>query len=168
MRARDTRGTGVEIEAGIEAGALIGPADLLDPVAATDRPHAAADAIARFEHGDLVPGFLQLVGGDQAGDPGSENYHRPAVAAGSRKLEILGAGRRRDRQAERLHRQIGCAGAADRPHLLQQRPSCQCHATRPLPPRLGRREQQYGPIATKIRPSAASRAPLKRSWAEQF
>ena len=45
--------------------------------------YAAADAVLRFEHDDLVPLVLQLVGGDEPGKAGAEHddpLARPATA----------------------------------------------------------------------------------------
>ncbi len=37
--------------------------------------HAAAGNVLRFQNGDLVAGFLEVVGGGKAGDPGADHHH---------------------------------------------------------------------------------------------
>ena len=81
MRGRDSRSAGVEVKPLVISRPLIGPTGLDDPIAAAHGPHPATDTVARLEHGDLVARLAQLIGGDQAGDPGAEYDHRLAGAA---------------------------------------------------------------------------------------
>lgn len=55
---------GAEVERG---------AQIHDVVAFADRPHAAAHAVACFEHCDVEAALLESIGGGQSGQPGADD-----------------------------------------------------------------------------------------------
>ena len=127
----DAGGAGVEIEARREAADLIGAPDLRDPVAAANRPRAAADPVPRLENGDVPAGAAELPGGDQPGDAGAEDHHPAPAARRARQLEGL---RRRGRdveQAHRLHAEQDRAVASDRTQPFEEAPSGDAHGESP-------------------------------------
>jgi hypothetical protein len=93
----------------------------VDDLAAGDRlvEHPAADAIARLQHRDGVPGASDLARGDQAGQPGAHDDHvLPAADAPPRGTAPSGIGVRRDTTSRGRGGRGGCgpgdeAAAAD-------------------------------------------------------
>ncbi len=164
MRGRDARGACVEIKARIEPRLLVLAAVLDDAVAAADGPDAAADPVARLEHGHTKARALQLVSGDQPGDARAENDHRAPAAARRRQAKILGAGGGRDREPHRLHREIGRARAANRPDSLQQTAPSECHAPSRSLSRQSDSNSRLNP--TNFCKTVASPGGLKRSLSE--
>ena len=66
----------IEVQAGIEFAFLLEAAEFGEFIAAAQSPRAAADAVAVFEHLDLIAGAAQLVRGDETGIAGTEDEHR--------------------------------------------------------------------------------------------
>src|SRR5215210_1583922 len=66
------------------------------------RVDAAAEAVARLEERDLVPGFLEQHPGGEAGDPGADDD------------DVARFGRRREAVAERLEQVDGRSHAGER------------------------------------------------------
>ncbi len=110
--AGDPRRAAVEVEPLGEGGGLVGLADHLDPRSVADAPVAAADPVAGLQDRHLESGPLQLVGADEAGDPGPQDHH-PGAAAGVRRKVWARLGDVGGQQAHRLHHAVDGAGPAD-------------------------------------------------------
>src|SRR5262249_44777863 len=140
--AGQPRRTGVPVEAVIEIAELARAVGELERCAAADGPGAAADAIARLEHGAVVAGLAELVGGGQARHPGAEHHHLGAMVRAALERERLGDRRGAD-ETHRLHCEIGRAVAADLRDVPQEVPTRATHVL------LTRVEASGGPGAAR-------------------
>src|SRR5262249_23140655 len=126
MVARQPRRAGVEVEIRIELADLSRAVAQLDGGAAADRPVAAADPVARLEHGAIVAGLAELVGGGESRDPSAEHDDLGAVARAALERQRLSDGLRRN-EPHRLHGEIGGAIAADLRDAPQEISTCAGH-----------------------------------------
>src|SRR5207253_1218490 len=111
----ETSRSGVEIQTFVELAKLARAGDLFDDVAAPHGEIASAGTILRFENGDRVILFVQLVRGGESRDSGAEDQDFAAVAG--RKFGNSGECGGNANESHRHHRFIrrrGAAGAADR------------------------------------------------------
>ena len=107
VRARNTRGTRVQIQIGIVIErADLRIAEFVHLVAVAQRQIASAGAMRRLEHRALVPGAAEFVSGDQSRDAGAE-YQNGAPAARRRQRGARGTretGNETERGTESIHR----------------------------------------------------------------
>ena len=110
------RRAGIEVQVRIEFAELARAVGHVEPGAAPDAQVAAADAVARLQHGAVIAGLAEFIGRRQAGDAGAENDHLGAVRLAPRQRQRLGR-RRGAHEAHRLHGEIGGAVATSTRNL---------------------------------------------------
>ena len=125
--ARDARRAGIPVHLGIELADLAGAVGHLERGAAPDAPVAAADAVARLEHGAVVAGLAELIGRRQPGDAGAENDDLGAVAVALLQASAAPPTAAVLDEAHRLHGEVGRPVAADAADLTQEVPTRAAH-----------------------------------------
>ncbi len=112
MICRNTRRSGVEVEAIVEFTDLPGMATFLDRVSPAQRPAATAHALARFQQMAVVSRLTEQVGGGQAGEAGAQNDDAGPTTGSGFELGRACMNEVVRQQAETLHDEIGSAEAA--------------------------------------------------------